>query len=347
MRVGRGFGKGAAAACLLALIAALALAGTVGAAPGAQAPSPTPAAEARVIVERAVVFAAPDRAAATLTFLFERERVPVLGQSADGRFVQVMVDASLIGWVLSAQVEISGAAPAVPPPGAATLQPSPTPIPSATEIPSATPSPSPSRTPRPTPTPGIIPSVTPSATFPPDFTPSPTVEVPPVLPGTPPPLTIALPEGWESLDLIVPLRTFVGEDRDVPLTIYFGALAEGVKGYIYLYWGFPNTLQPSGEYDLWADGVQILRGSLIGESCNLGVYAQQVFEIGGQQAVGAYYQAADCEDEDDTAGWFAALRVGEGSFAFYTAVEPWDALSTHRAALEAALASVEFQLDGD
>jgi len=345
MRVGGGRGRGAAAFLLLALLAALALTGTVRAAPGAQ--PPTPAAEAVVIVGRATVFAAPERSAAALTFLFERERIPVLGRSADGRFVQVMVDGTLIGWVLSAQVEISGAPPVVGLPGEAAPAASATPIPTAARTPSATPTRSPSRTPRPTPTPGVVPSLAPSPTFPPDFTPSPTVETPPVLPGTPPPLTLALPAGWETLDLIVPLRTFAGDTYDVPLTIYFGALADGVKGFIYLYWGFPNTMQLSGDYDLWADAVQILRGSLIGESCNLGVYARQAFEVGGRAAVGAYYQAADCADEDDTAGWFAALRVGAGSFAFFTAVEPWDALTAHQNTLEAALASVEFQLDGD
>jgi hypothetical protein len=314
----------------------------VRAAPGTQAPAPTPAAEAVVIVERATVFAAPARTAETLTFLFEREQVPVLGQSADGRYVQVWVDSALVGWVLRAQVEIAGGdLPVISDTDDAGLE---TP---AAAPPDPMPTAGPSRTPRPTPTPGIVPSPAPSATFPPDFTPEPTAAVPPVLPGTPPPLTIALPEGWQSLDLVVPLWTFAGETDDVPLTIYFGPLPGGANGFIYLYWGFPNTVEPSGEYNLWADAVQILRGSLVGESCNLGVYAQEVFEVGGQPGVGAYYQASECEDESDTAGWFAALRVGEGSYAFFTAVEPWAALAEHRPTLEAALASVEFQLAED
>jgi hypothetical protein len=72
------------------------------------------------------------------------------------------------------------------------------------------------------------------------------------------------------------------------------------------------------------------------------VYDQQTFNVGGQDGVGAFYQASECKDEQDTAGWFAALRVYNGSFAFYTAVEPWDTLSDQRQALQSILDSVEF-----
>jgi hypothetical protein len=165
----------------------------------------------------------------------------------------------------------------------------------------------------------------------------------PLLPGLPPPIDITIPDNWEVAHLVVPFRTFDGEIHDAPLSIYFGPLAENVNGFIYLYWGFPNTVDYiTGEYNLWADGVQILRGSLIGETCNLGVYDEQPFEVGGLEGIGAYYQAADCEDEMDTAGWFSVVRVQEGTFAFYTAVEPWNARTEYRDTLQTMLDSVVF-----
>ena len=165
----------------------------------------------------------------------------------------------------------------------------------------------------------------------------------PLLPGVPPPITIALPDDWEKANIVVPLRTFDGQMHDVPLTIYFGTLPDNVNAFIYLYWGFPNTVDwVTNEYNLWADGVQILRGSLIGDTCNLGVYDQQTLMVGGLEGVGAYYQAADCDEENDTAGWFTTVRVNNGTFAFYVAVEPWTARTAQRDTLQAILDSVVF-----
>ncbi len=156
-------------------------------------------------------------------------------------------------------------------------------------------------------------------------------------------LEITLPEGWETVHLVVPLRTFDDEMHDIPLTIYFGSLDDNVNAFIYLYWGFPNAVDwVTGEYNLWADGVQILRGSLIGDTCNLGVYDQQTFMVGGLEGVGAYYQAADCQGENDTAGWFTTVRVNNGTFAFYVAVEPWDARTAQHDNLQMILDSVTF-----
>jgi hypothetical protein len=98
----------------------------------------------------------------------------------------------------------------------------------------------------------------------------------------------------------------------------------------------------TGEYNLWADGAQILRGSLVGYTCNLGVYDQQTFMVGGLEGIGAYYQAADCVGENDTAGWFTTLRVHNDTYAFYVAVEPWDARTAQRGNLQAILDSVVF-----
>ncbi len=137
-------------------------------------------------------------------------------------------------------------------------------------------------------------------------------------------------------------RTFDGQTRSIPLTIYFGPLSDSVQGYIYLYWGFPNVVDFDGTFNLWADGVQILRGSLVGPSCNLGLDEQMTFSVGGHEGVGTYYAAVGCADETDTTGWFAALRVDQGSYAFFTAVEPFDALIAQRGALQAILDTVEF-----
>jgi hypothetical protein len=305
----------------------LAVGGTASAQPPAPTISPV---EAVIAVERAVVFPTPDRNAEPLTYLYEREHVPVVGQSPDGVFLLVVVG-DLQGWILRAQADLSGDLAAVPviggEPPTATLTPTPGVLP--TRTPFAT------QTPAPEATAVDTGALTPTAT--------PTDEAPPMLPGVPPPIQITLPEGWATANLTVPLRTFDGELHDIPLTIYFGPMPGDVKAFIYLYWGFPNTVDwVTGEYNLWADGVQILRGSLIGDSCNLGVYDQQTFMVGGLEGVGAYYQAADCQGENDTAGWFATLRVYNGSFAFYVAVEPWNARTAQRDNLQAILDSVMF-----
>jgi hypothetical protein len=302
----------------------------------AQSPTPTPSpVEAVIAVERAVVFPTPDRNAEPLTYLYERERVPLIGQSPDGVFLLVVVDHQQ-GWILRAQADVSGDIATVPVTGS--LQP-PTPTITSFPVASATPVIVPTRTLLPSPTPAL------DATLPPDvISPiTPEAQAPVMLPGVSPPLEITLPDGWQTVDLVVPLRTFDNEMHDVPLTIYFGTLDGDVNAFIYLYWGFPNAVDwVTGEYNLWADGVQILRGSLVGDTCNLGVYDQQTFMVGGLEGVGAYYQAAECQGEDDTAGWFTTVRVYNGSFAFYVAVEPWDARSTQRDNLQAILDSVKF-----
>jgi hypothetical protein len=317
---------------VIVVVGLLALVGSVYAQPPTPTISPV---EAVIAVERAVVFPTPDRNAEPLTYLYERERAPVIGQSPDGVFLLVVVDDQQ-GWILRAQVDISGDTATVPVTGS--LQP-PTPTVTPFQMPTATPVILPTRTLLPTQTPA------PEATLAPDVTApaTPQAQAPVMLPGVPPPLEITLPEGWETVHLVVPLRTFDNQMHDVPLTIYFGTLGGNVNAFIYLYWGFPNTVDwITGEYNLWADGVQILRGSLVGDTCNLGVYDQQTFMVGGLEGIGAYYQAADCQGENDTAGWFTTLRVYNGSFAFYVAVEPWDARTAQRDNLQAILDSVTF-----
>lgn len=316
------------------------LAGLIGAAsasPARQQPTPTPSAVTAIVaVERATVFPTPDRRAEPLTYLYERERVPVLAQTMDGVFLLVPVEDTR-GWILRAQVDIEGDLALVP----LATTPTAPPTPFLVASPPAT---SPTRAPLPTQT--TPPDATSEVSAGETATPGAAAGgegLPPVMPGEPPPLTITLPEGWQGIDMVVPFRTFDGASHDVPLTIYYGPLPGDVKGYIYLYWGFPNTVDwVTREYNLWADGVQLLRGSLIGESCNLGVYEQRAFMVGGLEGVGTYYQAANCADEADTSGWFATVRVYDGTFAFFTAVEPWDARTAQRENLQAILDSVEF-----
>ncbi|MEW6579809.1 MAG: hypothetical protein AB1435_11510 [Chloroflexota bacterium] len=304
---------------------------------GAQGRTPTPpgAVTALVAVERAFVFPAPDRSAAPLTYVYQRERLPVLGQTASGVYLLVAVE-DLEGWVLAAQMDVSGDLAAVPVVEERRVTPTLTFTPfRATPTAAAA-----TRTPLPTRTP--VPTASAPATPVPSGTVPPAADLPAVLPGKPPPLRITLPEGWNALHLEVPFSTFDGQTRSIPLTIYVGPLPGGVQGYIYLYWGFPNVVDFDGEFNLWADGIQILRGSLVGSSCNLGLDEQMTFTVGGHEGVGTYYAAVGCADETDTTGWFAALRVDEGSYAFFTAVEPFDALADQRGALQAILDTVEF-----
>ena len=321
----------AALACLIVVVCVPA---TVA---GAQSRTPTPAGAvtAVVAVERAFVFPAPDRTATPLTYVYQREALPVLGQTASGVYLLVAVE-DLQGWVLAAQMDVSGDLAAVPvaeeTPTTPTL--TITPFRASPTVAAVTRVPLPTRPPAPTANMPVTP--VPGGTVPPS------ADLPAVLPGTPPPLRITLPEGWNALHLEVPFSTFDGQTRSIPLSIYVGPLPGGAQGYIYLYWGFPNVVDFDGELNLWADGVQILRGSLVGSSCNLGLDEQRTFSVGGHEGVGTYYAAVGCADETDTTGWFAALRVDEGCYAFFTAVEPFDALAEQRGALQAILDTVEF-----
>ncbi len=320
--------------------------------------------EAIIAVERAAVFPVPDRDTTPITYLYQREQIPIAGQSADGSYLLVTVDQT-IGWILRAQVDLSGSLDSVavvdagtPVAAASATAPevmmntptvisSPMPLePSSSQ--SQTGTAIPTRTPLPTLTatnPGeVVDPNVPIQAGTADANAAATSAA--IRAGSPPPLTISLPKGWQEIDLIVPFRT-VNAIRDVPLTIYNGPLPNvdgaSVNGYIYLFWGFPNVTSPTGEFNLWADGLQILRGSLVSKSCNLGInQQQQTFYVGGQKAVGTYYTAVSCEGETDTAGWFAALRMYGGSYAFFTAVEPLDTLPEQNPNLQAILDSVVF-----
>jgi hypothetical protein len=343
------------------LLAACSKGNTSHTGPASATPSPSGAAEAVIAVERAVVFLRPERDALPLTYLYQRERVPVRGQTPDGVFLLVTVN-DMDGWILSAQVDltgdlsqiavVTGTGTSVPTPAPFLTPAPPTPTLTMTPFPAATSEGQPTETPFPTRTP--LPSLTPTLaggalqtvpvvttddmTVGPDSIPtSPSIRV-----GSPPPLSITLPEGWQAVHLLLPFRTY-DAIQDVPLSIYTGSLPGGVTGYIYLFWGFPTIANPTGENNLWASGLQLLRGTLVGESCNLGIkQEQQTFYVGGKEAIGTYYSAVSCVGENDTAGWFAALQVDNGNYAFFTAVEPLDALPAQAPNLQAILDSVQF-----
>jgi hypothetical protein len=65
--------------------------------------------------------------------------------------------------------------------------------------------------------------------------------------------------------------------------------------------------------------------------------------VGGHEATGTLFSAVDCEGEPDTAGYFAALQVEGGNYAFFFAVEPPGAFADQLPALQAILDSVRFE----
>ena len=327
-------------------------------------PDPTEAApsgppSAVIAVERAIVFPQPDRSAEPLTYLFEREQVPVHGRSADGAFLAVTVDGRE-GWILAAQADLAGdpaALEVIEPDEVAaastpTVEPSPGVTPEATSeaTPDASPTapPTATRTPRPTLTPEdatpapLTPTARPtSAAIEPPKAATPTQAR--IFPGTPPPLTLELPAGWQSAHILLPFRTPMSVS-EVPMSLYEGTMPGGASGHLFLFWGFQNVTGPSGEIDLWTDALQILRGSLIDPSCNLGIDLEpKTYTVGGHEAVGTLFSAVDCEGEPDTAGFFAALRIEGGNYAFFFTVEPPGAFADQFPALREVLTSVRFE----
>jgi hypothetical protein len=203
------------------------------------------------------------------------------------------------------------------------------------------------------------------------ITPTAAATVPPaVQAGEPPPLTIALPEGWLSAYQVVPVRVSL-EAYPMSVAIYRGPLGAGEAagtGTIVVLWGFPSiaplptfapgvltpaataTLQsgaPQGMDNftaqmLWTDGLRFLQGTILDVTCNVGTAGQQTITIGAQQAVGTYFNVNGCQSEPDTAGWFAGLRHEGQSFLFYAFIEPIEAYNSARADLRAIVDTVAF-----
>ena len=170
--------------------------------------------------------------------------------------------------------------------------------------------------------------------------------IPALLPGTAPPLSLTLPEGWQTAHVAVPLNTiyFVGE---LPISLYRGPLDGGVQGRMWIIWGFPNVTSPTGNINLYGDGVQLLRGMIFdSETCEIGLGGEQrEYQVGGQTAAGTIYSAVNCEGSPDIAGFFAVTENGGGNFAFYVGVEPVTATDVGLPQMQAILDSVVFEVE--
>lgn len=163
----------------------------------------------------------------------------------------------------------------------------------------------------------------------------------------PPPLDIALPEGWQYGYNVLALND-VDAIQAVPVAVYTGPVTGGT-GTIVLLWGFPNItagnpLMPdSGQVDLWVDGLRLLRLAVVEQGCNIGTDLRQTYRIGSQEAVGTQFAAVDCPELADTRGWFAGLQHENLNFVFFVYTEPIDALNPGRDALQSILDSVQFR----
>jgi hypothetical protein len=184
--------------------------------------------------------------------------------------------------------------------------------------------------------------------------------VPLVSQGGPPPLTIQLPPNWKSTYRVVAIS-----DQLAQLTMneadYVGPIG-AATGTIVVLWGFPSlgppptlanpdtvltqTVDPNAPgvdaQLLWADGLRLLQGSVVGITCNVGQYGQRTFTIGGKPGVGAYFQVVQCQGEPDTAGWFVGMRQNGRSLLFYMFVDPITAYNDARKDLQAILDTVVF-----
>ncbi|MCC7446526.1 MAG: hypothetical protein IT324_03870 [Anaerolineae bacterium] len=178
-------------------------------------------------------------------------------------------------------------------------------------------------------------------------------------PGGPPPLDIKLPPDWKFGYQLVPIRDqFV--QASMNMAVYQGPVTGG-QGTIIILWGFPSLAPPptlSGAQLLtnapgtpapdlqaqaiWADGLRLLQGTVLDLTCNVGHFGQRTLTIGGQQAIGEYFAASQCQGEPDTAGWFAGLKQGGGTFLFYAYIDPVQAYNQGRPEVQQILDTVAF-----
>ena len=331
-------------------IAATVLAQEPTATPQLPTPSPSPTFQpsatssiplARVDVSRALVFDTPSRAANTLVTLFEGEQFRAVSVSQPNALGDVFYEVELgsqTGWVLSSQVEIIGDVGQL-----AVIDPSEFTTP--TEV-----SDSVSTDPTASSTSDSSPTLAPlSATRDPDVS---TVTPSATLPATsdapfairefePPPLTIDVPASWEAIHVLVPVANGIAAGN-VAMSVYEGPLPDEMQGTIWIIWGFPNIVNPLGEFDLWADGLQLLRGLMFNQ-CNIGIDTKREYDVGNQTGVGTIYSAVDCPEGDDIAGYFTALQVEGGNYAFFTGVQPVGRASEGTVYLQEILDTVQFQ----
>jgi hypothetical protein len=193
----------------------------------------------------------------------------------------------------------------------------------------------------------------------PNVSPQPTEPI--VLPGSPPPLTISLPGGWQVGYEMVPLRTTLAETM-MSIAVYRGPL-QGGTATILILWGFPSIAPPPTDVPLpgtptaasdasgmdlisqmlWTDGLRLLQGTVVDITCNVGTAGVRNFTVGGVQGVGTYFNINQCQNEPDTAGWFAGVNPYGRSYLFYIYMEPITTYNDARGDMQKLLDTVVFQ----
>lgn len=307
-----------------------------------------------IIVPRAIALTAPSRDAAELTTLLQGEQVKVLRQTLPDALGTIFYEIELgtqRGWVLSSQVEISGDASTlgiafVPTASPETIAQGVTSIPT-TAVPTRPPTATPTAT-------VVTPTSAEPTALPNNITPSASPVIandnPSIQVGEAPPLSLTLPEGWDVGHFLIPVSGSIGQGS-VKMTVYEGPLPDGVKGTIWVVWGFPPIINPnetnaSGtlQLSLWPDGIQYLRGLLF-PGCNIGLYTdnRQTYDMGGYEGEGTTFSAVSCDSgASDISGWWVGVHVNEENFIFYMGVEPVDRIAEGLGPLQAIIDTLQF-----
>jgi hypothetical protein len=223
---------------------------------------------------------------------------------------------------------------------------------------SAAPTSTPTATPTllPSLTPTALPSLTPTLGAEPisEATPETTVETLALTPlagfGVEPPVTMTFPDGWG-----YHIDTFaladVADLRAIPVVYYEGPIAGGAGvGKIYLFWGFPNLVDPFPDDattlapNLWSDGLRLFRLAMVDPGCNSGTDIQRTYRIGNQSAVGTQFSIVDCPESPDTRGWFAGTQVNGLNFVFFVLAEPIETMEVADEELQSILNSAVFNV---
>ena len=219
--------------------------------------------------------------------------------------------------------------------------------------PTITPSPVPTSTSTATPLPS--PTLLPTVTTLPEPTALPTVvlEIPQLIEGgTAPPFDIALPDGWQTQNLIFTVPDVDGTLRPTQLTLYTGPVSGGT-GTVVALWGFPNFINtspfvapgtPTPAPNLWSDGLRLFHTAMVDRGCNSGTDLQRTYRIGNREGSGTQFAIVDCPESPDTRGWFAGLQEQGLNFVFFVYTEPIEAMNVADEELQAILDSVRFRV---
>lgn len=174
----------------------------------------------------------------------------------------------------------------------------------------------------------------------------------------PPPLTITLPENWQTVLTDVQVLPDVdSEIRGFPIEVYHGAVTGGTAT-IVLYWGFPNLNLASSaviaadaqgmavQADIWSDGLRLLNLAVVEQGCTVGTDLRRTYRIGLLSGVGTQFSAVNCPELPPTRGWFVAVQEKGLNFVFYVYVEGEDVMDNQNLdAFRAASAELQAILD--